>query len=101
VSQAVAAAIEAEGVDIFPVAEAEALLVDAGLPPEQAATIAADYGAAELDGLRVALLAVAVIALLAFWFTRRLPEHATGDGVATPVAPDTPDAVEVDPGHAS
>lgn len=86
VSQAVAAAIEADGVDIYPVAEAEALLLDAGLPPEQAATIAADYGAAELDGLRVALLAVAIIALLAFWFTRRLPDRATIEEVAAPVA---------------
>lgn len=54
-------------------------IIDAGIPPAEAAAIAADYGAAELDGLRNALLGVALFALLAFWFTRRLrgaPLHA-------------------------
>src|SRR3990170_6597143 len=52
VSQAVTAAVEASGVDIIPVEEAEALLIDAGVPPDQAALVAADYGTAQLDGLR-------------------------------------------------
>ena len=75
VSQAVTAAVEASGVDIIPVEEAEALLIDAGVPPDQAALVAADYGTAQLDGLRRALGAVAVFALLSLWFTRRLPGH--------------------------
>ena len=43
------------------------------MDPAQATAIAADYGAAELDGLRNALLGVALFAVFAFWFTRRLP----------------------------
>ena len=43
------------------------------MPPAEATALAADYGAAQLDGLRRALGAVAIFALLAFWFTRKLP----------------------------
>ena len=75
-SQAVSAAVEEEGVDILPVSQAEALLIDAGVPPDEAAVLAADYGAAQLDALKQALGAVAVFALLAFWFTRKLPGAA-------------------------
>ena len=35
--------------------------------------ITADYAAAQLDALRVALGGVALFAVLALWFTRRLP----------------------------
>jgi hypothetical protein len=35
--------------------------------------VASDYGDAQLDALRVSIGAVAVIALLSLWFTRRLP----------------------------
>jgi EmrB/QacA subfamily drug resistance transporter len=83
VSAAVTAAVDATGVDIVPVDTAEALLVDAGLPPDQAALVAADYGNAQLDGLKNALGAVAFFALLALWFTRKLPGHAD---VAAPTA---------------
>ena len=38
-----------------------------------ATAIAADYGQSQLDGLRNALFAVAVFAVLSVWFTRRLP----------------------------
>ena len=47
--------------------------VDAGLPPDQAQAIADDYGDAQLEGLKRAMGAVAIFALLALWFTRRLP----------------------------
>jgi MFS family permease len=88
VSQAVSAAV-AEGVDIMPVDDAEALLIAAGLPADEAALVAADYGAAQLDGLRRALGAVAIFALLAFWFTRKLPGHVAdpADQVAVAQAP--------------
>lgn len=70
---AVLTAVEASGLEVIPVDEAEALLVAAGVPPDQATAIAADYGASELDGLRNALGAVALFAVLGLWFTRRLP----------------------------
>jgi MFS family permease len=65
-----------EGLDIVTVEQAEAALVEAGLPADQATAIAADYGDALLDGLRNALGAVALFAILAFWFTRKLPGRA-------------------------
>ena len=61
------------GIPIVPVAEVEQAAVDGGLPPEQAAAVATDYGDAQLDALKRAIGAVAVFALLALWFTRGLP----------------------------
>jgi Na+/melibiose symporter-like transporter len=58
---------------VVTVEQAETLLLEAGLPADQATAIAADYGNALLDGLRLALGAVALFAVLAFWFTRKLP----------------------------
>ncbi len=86
VSAAVTAAVDATGVDIVPVDQAEALLIEAGLPPDQATIVAADYGNAQLDGLKNALGAVAAFALLALWFTRRLPGHADIVPVASVVS---------------
>jgi EmrB/QacA subfamily drug resistance transporter len=65
------------GLEIIPVEQAEALLIDAGVPPADAAAVAADYGAAQLDGLRIALFAVAFFAVLSTWFTRKLPGAST------------------------
>jgi hypothetical protein len=44
-----------------------------GTDPE---ALAADYGDAQLEALRLALGAVALAALLSLWFTRRLPTEA-------------------------
>lgn len=62
------------GLQVVPVSEVEAALASAGLPPDQVTAIAADYSAAQLDGLRNALGVVAVFSLLALWFTRHLPD---------------------------
>lgn len=51
----------------------------AGLSPAEAEAVASDYAAAQLVGLRDALGAVALVAVLRLWFTRRLP---TGDPAA-------------------
>jgi hypothetical protein len=70
---------------VVTVEQAETLLLEAGLPADQATVIAADYGNALLDGLRLALGAVALFAVLAFWFTRKLPGRpaaATAPGEA-------------------
>jgi MFS family permease len=61
------------GIDIVPVDAAEQAAVKAGLTPQQARAVAADYGEAQLDALRLALGAVALTALLSLWLTRRLP----------------------------
>ena len=57
----------------MPVADVEAAVTKAGLPPEQARAVADDYGAAQLDALRLALGAVALAALLSLTVTVRLP----------------------------
>jgi MFS family permease len=89
VRNAITATADEHGVGLIPSTEAEALLVEAGVPPDDAAIIAAEYREAELDGLRVALLAVAIIAILSFWFTRRLPGGALGpeDPESDPAGP--------------
>jgi EmrB/QacA subfamily drug resistance transporter len=62
-----------QGIPVVPVADVEAAARDGGATPAQAQAIADDYGDAELDALRRALGAVAALALLALWSTRRLP----------------------------
>jgi len=63
----------AEGIDIVPVAAVEDAAVGGGLTPDQARAVAADYGEAQLEALRLSLGAVALIALLSLWLTRKLP----------------------------
>jgi MFS family permease len=75
----VRATIEAnteEGIDIVPVSEARQRAVSAGLPPAQADEVASAYGDAQLFALKESLGAVAGLALLSLWFTRRLPTSA-------------------------
>jgi MFS family permease len=75
----------AKGIDIVPVAAAEQAAVDGGLTQDQARAVAADYGDAQLDALRLALGAVALAALLSLCFTRGLPTRSLGEaGVPVP-----------------
>jgi MFS family permease len=69
----------AKGIDIVPVAAAEKAAADGGLTQEQASAVAADYGDAQLDALRLALGAVALAALLSLWFTRGLPTRSLAE----------------------
>jgi uncharacterized membrane protein len=73
--EAIAAGTE-EGIDIVPAAQVEQLGLSKGLSEDQAKAVAADYGDAELDALRISIGAVAAIALLCLWFTRKLPSSA-------------------------
>jgi MFS family permease len=78
-----------QGIDIVPVAAVEQAAVDGGLAPDQASAVAADYGDAQLDALRLSLGAVALAALLSLWLTRRLPTESlaeSGVGVKGPAA---------------
>jgi MFS family permease len=65
-----------QGIPVVPVADVEQAALDRGIPGPQAKAIADDYGDAQLQGLRRAIGAVAVFALLSLWFTRRLPAQA-------------------------
>ena len=62
-----------KGIDIVPVDQVQKAAVDAGLSQEQADALATDYGNAQLDGLKRALLGVAILAAAGLYFTRRLP----------------------------
>ena len=70
------AQVAQKGIPVVPVDDVEQAALDAGVPAEQASAIAGDYGDAQLHGLKRAIGAVAVLALLALWFTRRLPGRA-------------------------
>jgi EmrB/QacA subfamily drug resistance transporter len=70
------AQVAEKGVPIAPVEDVEQAAIDQGVPPEQASALADDYGEAQLDGLKRAIGAVAIFALLSLWFTRRLPGRA-------------------------
>jgi MFS family permease len=65
--------VASKGIPIVSVEQADAALKDAGVPAHQAAAIADDYGKAQLHGLKRAIGAVAIFALLSMWFTRGLP----------------------------
>jgi MFS family permease len=71
-----------QGIDIVPVEAAEQAAVKAGLSEDQARAVAADYGDAQLDALRLALGAVALAAVLSLWFTRELPTRSLAGGEA-------------------
>jgi MFS family permease len=65
-----------QGIDIVPVSQVEQQAISKGLSEDQAKAVAADYGDAQLDALRISIGAVAAIALLSLWFTRKLPAAA-------------------------
>jgi EmrB/QacA subfamily drug resistance transporter len=62
-----------KGIPVVPVDDVEKAAADAGLDANQAQALAGDYGDAQLQGLKRAIGAVAVFALMGLWFTRRLP----------------------------
>ncbi|HEY1273527.1 MAG TPA: MFS transporter [Thermoleophilaceae bacterium] len=65
-----------KGIPIVPIEDVERAARDEGMPAAQAAALAEGYGDEQLEGLRKAIGAVGVFALLSFWFTRRLPGAA-------------------------
>jgi Na+/melibiose symporter-like transporter len=62
-----------KGVPVATVGEVEQAALDQGVGRPEAEALAADYGDAQIHGLKRALAAVAIFALLALWFTRGLP----------------------------
>jgi EmrB/QacA subfamily drug resistance transporter len=72
-----------KGIDIVTVEQVHQGALDAGLPPAQADAVAGDYGNAQIDGLKVAMLWVAILAALGLWFTRRLPSKPLGPPAPT------------------
>jgi MFS family permease len=81
-----------EGIPVVPVEDVEQAAVESGVPEDQAKALAADYGDAQLQGLKRSIGAVAIFALLSFWFTRRLPSRplAVEDPSTEPVTTASP-----------
>jgi hypothetical protein len=79
VKEQVSQAAEA-GIPVAPVDDVEDAALQAGASEAEAASLADDYGEAELQALKRSLGAVAIFAVLALWFTRGLPAHALAGG---------------------
>jgi EmrB/QacA subfamily drug resistance transporter len=62
-----------QGIDIVTTEQANAAAISAGLSPTEAEAVTADYADAQLEALKKAMLAVALLALLSLLLTRRLP----------------------------
>lgn len=65
--------VAGKGLEVVPVAQVEKTATEKGLPAAQAKAVADEYGQAELQAMRRAIGAVALFALISFWFTRKLP----------------------------
>jgi hypothetical protein len=78
------AEVAQSGIPVVPVEDLEQAALDRGIPADQAAAIADDYGDAQLDGLKRAIGAVAILALFSLWFTRRLPGRALQEPAPPP-----------------
>ncbi|HEX5897556.1 MAG TPA: MFS transporter [Thermoleophilaceae bacterium] len=76
--------IAEKGIPIVPVDDVERAARDQGVPTDEAKAIADDYGGAQLQGLKRALGAVAIFALLSLWFTRGLPGRAQAPPARAP-----------------
>lgn len=99
------------GLSFVSVEQVRGSLTAAGIPPGQVDALVQTYAAAQLQGLRVALLAAAAIAVLSLFATRTLPAHTPGgpvpvDDTAAPTGPvpspgaphrEGPDAVDGPP----
>jgi hypothetical protein len=75
----------AAGVPFVSDAELEKALDQEGVPPKTADAIVDENADARLDGLRAALAALAVIALAALFFSRRIPTAQPGALPGEPV----------------
>ncbi len=58
---------------------------EAGVPQDVADEALEQYGASQIDGLSAALAVLAVIGVIALFFTGRIPEAPTGFGAGAGV----------------
>ncbi len=78
-----------QGIEIVTTEQANAAAISAGLSPAEADAATADYADAQLEALKKAMFAVALLALLSLPLTRRLPSKPAK---AEPEAASRPDA---------
>jgi hypothetical protein len=70
----------AAGVPFISNADLESLMTDAGASPELTSEVLAQNEASQIDGLRVALAVLALMGLVALFFSGRIPERQPGSG---------------------
>jgi len=68
----------ASGIPFISDADLESALQDAGVDEQTAEAVLENYGEARLDGLRTALALLALFAVIALFFTRRVPDEQPG-----------------------
>ncbi len=73
----------ANGIPFISDADLEAALEEAGVTPEVTQAVVDENEQARLDGLSSALALLAIIAVIALFFTRRIPQHQPGAAVAS------------------
>jgi MFS family permease len=76
-----------DGIAIVTSKQAHQALLDAGLAPAEADAVTADYSDAQLNALKTSMLAVAFLAVLSLWFTRRLPARRRDPPLASADTP--------------
>jgi len=81
-----------QGIPVASVDDVQNAAEQQGVPKAEAEALADDYGDAQLQGLKRAIGAVGIFALLSFWFTRGLPGRAV-----TVVEPPTEPAAVASP----
>ncbi|HXV93293.1 MAG TPA: MFS transporter [Pseudonocardia sp.] len=87
VKQQVGIVIEG-GISFVPTEQVRAALTQAGIPSDEVDALTAAYADAQLQGLKVALLAAAGTALLSLFLTRELPRaRRSADSPAVPAGP--------------
>ena len=67
------------GIPFISDADLESALQEAGVEEQTAQAVLDDYADARVNGLRTALALLALFALVALFFTRRLPDHQPGN----------------------
>jgi MFS family permease len=88
----IAETAKSSGLVVVPADQVSSMAHEAGLSTAQANAVAQSYSDALLQALRDSLAAVAALAFLGLWFTRRLPGHeaATARKKAGPAAAAAP-----------
>ncbi len=77
----------ASGIPFISDADLQTALQDAGVDEQVASAVLDDYAQARLDGLRTALALLALFAVIALFFTRRVPDAQPGAVAAAGSSP--------------
>ena len=87
------------GVPFLSDRDVQAGLEKAGVPAKSATAIVSANASARIDGLRASLSLFALVALVALFFSRRIPDRQPGAPPAGPTRVAGPDTVGTEPAH--